>query len=146
MPSSPLLLLQSGVWEGPSRLPLLISQASLLCLQDQCGEEGGEGGFLEGRGPAWELSRLPSPSGPGDCPPLLSHSSRGPSPLPLLISHAAGAPILSGLYFSYPLSPPTSYQLTLGFLPSPWGSEPPPSGRHPSCGKTLTLCLPTLPS
>ena len=30
MPSSPLLLLRSGVWEGPSLLPLLISPASLL--------------------------------------------------------------------------------------------------------------------
>ena len=32
-PSSPLLLLQSGVWEGPSHLPPLISPASLLCPQ-----------------------------------------------------------------------------------------------------------------
>ena len=33
------------------------------------------GGGLEGRGSAWELSRFPSPSGPGDRPPPLSHSS-----------------------------------------------------------------------
>ena len=55
MPSSPLLLLRSGVWEGPSRLPLLISPASLLCPQDQCGLGRGA---LDGRGPAWKLSRL----------------------------------------------------------------------------------------
>ena len=35
MPSSPLLLLPSGVWEGPSCLPHLISLASLRCLRDQ---------------------------------------------------------------------------------------------------------------
>ena len=56
-PSSPLLLLQSGVWVGPSCLPLLISPASLLCPQYQCSRVGGEGAALEGRGPAWELSR-----------------------------------------------------------------------------------------
>ena len=39
-PSSPLLLLWSGVWEGPSCLTLLIFLASLLWPQDQCGQEG----------------------------------------------------------------------------------------------------------
>ena len=33
-------------------------------------------GGLEGRGPTRELSRLPSPSGPGDRPSLLSRSSQ----------------------------------------------------------------------
>ena len=37
MPSSPLLHLRSGIWEGPSHLPLLISLASLLCPQGQYG-------------------------------------------------------------------------------------------------------------
>ena len=45
-----------------------------------------------------------------------------PSHLPLLISLASEAPILSGLHFSFPLSPPTSYWFTWGFLLSPWAS------------------------
>ena len=68
----------------------------------------------------------------------------GPSRLPLLISLASGAPILSGLRFSSPLSPATSYQLTLGFLCLLGGQSPPPAaGRCPRCGETLTLHLPT---
>ena len=59
--SSPLLLLQSGVWESPSGLTLLIFLASLLCSQDQCSWGVGEEGDLEGRGLAWELSSLPVP-------------------------------------------------------------------------------------
>ena len=43
MPSYPLLLLQYGVWEGPSHLPLLISLASLLCLQGPMQPGGGFG-------------------------------------------------------------------------------------------------------
>ena len=50
------------------------------------------------------------------------------SRLPLLISPASGAPILSGLHFSFPLSPPTSYRFTLGFFLSPWASESPTMG------------------
>ena len=75
MPSSPLLLLPSGVWEGPSRLPLLTCQASLLCPQDQCSWGWGQQGALEGGGPAWELSRLPVPEWAEQSPS---------SPLPLL--------------------------------------------------------------
>ena len=88
-PSSPLLLLWSGVWEDPSCLPLLISPASFLCPHDQC-SRGGGGGALQGRGPAWELSRLPEPEWAGRSPsapqPLLPE---GPSRLPLLISLAS---------------------------------------------------------
>ena len=54
----------------------------------------------------------------------------GPSRLPLLISPASGVPILSGLHFSTRLSPPSSYQFTLGFLASSWASEFPTSGRQ----------------
>ena len=51
MPSSPLLLLQSRVGEGPSCLPLVISLASLRCPQDQCGRGlQGERGGLGGQG------------------------------------------------------------------------------------------------
>ena len=127
MPSSPLLLLRSGVWEGPSRLRLLISLASLLCSQDPCGLEGALKRWGAGLGaqqaPQSQWSRQ-SPS----TPLLLFLES--PSHLPLLTSPASGVPILSGLYFSYPLGPPTSYQFTVGFLPSPWGLESSISGRH----------------
>ena len=79
-PSSPLLLLWSGVWEGPSCLPLLISLVFLLCPRTNVASGGqgrrGEGGALEGGGPAWELSRLPCPRGPDDRPLLLTRSSR----------------------------------------------------------------------
>ena len=94
-------------------------------------EAGGEGEALEGRGLAWEFSRLPMPKWEGQSPsaplPLLPE---GPSRLPLLISLASGAPILSGLHFSSPLGPPTSYWFTLGFLLFPWGSESHISGRQ----------------
>ena len=50
MPSSPVLLLHSGVWEGPSHLPLLISSVSLLCPPDQCSWRGGLGGQGTGLG------------------------------------------------------------------------------------------------
>ena len=66
----------------------------------------------------WEPSKLPG------------LEWEGPSRLPLLISPASGVPILSDLQFSSPLSPPTSYQFTLGFLPSPWASESPTSSRQ----------------
>ena len=50
----------------------------------------GEWGSLEGRGPAWELSRLPMPKwvgqSPSASPPLLP---KGPYRLPLLISLAS---------------------------------------------------------
>ena len=65
-----------------------------------------------------------SPSAPL---PLFPES---PSHLPLLISPASRAPILSGLHFSSPLGPPTSYLFTLGFLTAPWGLESPTSGRQ----------------
>ena len=67
-PSAPLPLLL----DGPFRLPPLIFPASLLCPQDP----GSLDGALEQGEPAWQLSKLPSPSGPGDHPPLLSHSSQ----------------------------------------------------------------------
>ena len=84
------LLLWSDVREGPSRLPLLISWASLLCPQDQCGCMGVEGRALEGRGLAWELSRFPCPQWAGQSPSaLLLLPLDGPSCLPLLISPAS---------------------------------------------------------
>ena len=72
----------------------------------------------------WEPSRLPGPEwvGPSPSAPLLLFPE-SPSHLPLLISPASGVPILSGLHFSSPFSPPTSYRFTLGFLTSPWLSE-----------------------
>ena len=99
---------------------------SLLCPQDQCGRGGGA---LEGRGPAWEPSRLPRPEWLGQSPPLLL-LLEGLSHLPLLISPASGSLILSGLHFSSPLSTPTSYQFTWGFLLSPWASGSPTSSQQ----------------
>ena len=83
MPSSPFLLLQSGGPLPPASPVLLL--ASLLCPQDQCGQ--GQWGVLEGKGLAWELSRLPGPAWVGETPsaPLLL-LREGPSRLPLLIS------------------------------------------------------------
>ena len=71
--------------------------------------------------PAW-ARRLPSDP--------LSVFLESPSILPLLISLASVPLIVSDLHFSSHLSPPTSYLFTLGFLPSPWSSESPTSGRQ----------------
>ena len=89
------------------------------------------GGRLGGQGTGLGLSRLPVPRCAGQSPssPLLLFPE-GPSCLPLLISSASGVPILSGLHFSFPLSPPTSYRFILGFLPSPWASLSPTSGQQ----------------
>ena len=79
-PSSPLLFLRSGAWEGPSRLPLLISWASFLCPQDQCGWGWGKGGpWRAGDWPGSSIGSL-CPSGWVSCPLLLSCSSQRPPP------------------------------------------------------------------
>ena len=101
-------------WSLPPATPDL--PASLLCPQDPRGPDGA----LEVRELAWELSSLPCPGGPGNHPLLLLRSSRTVCPTCLLC----------GLHFSSPLGPPTSYWFILGFLPSPWGSESPTSGRQ----------------
>ena len=86
---------------------------------------------MDWRGLAWELSRLPMPKWAGQLTsaplPLLPE---GASHLPLLISLASGVLMLSGLHFSSPFGPRTSYLFTLGFLLSPWGSEPSTSGQQ----------------
>ena len=114
--SAPLPLLP----EGLSRLPLLNSPQPPSYAPRPGGRVA-----LEGRGPGWELSRLPGPEWVGQMPsiplPLLPDIS---SHLPLLISLASGAPILSGLQFSPQLCPPTSYWFTWGFLPFPWVRVP----------------------
>ena len=120
-PSAPLPLLL----DGPSRLPFLISPASLLCPQaGPLWPRWGFGGWGSGLGAQqapWPERARQSPSTP------LRLFLESPSHLPLLISPASGVPILSGFHFSSPLGPPTSYWFTLGFLPSPWGSESPTS-------------------
>ena len=139
-PSAPLLFLP----QGPSRLPLLISPASLLCPQDPHGLDGA----LEWGGPAWVLSRLPGPSGPGDRPPLLSCSSWRVRPTCLLLP-----PQPQGCRsFLASTSPPHSVPLRA--TGSIWGSShllghqspPPAAGRRPSCGEMQTPRLPTQPS
>ena len=79
----PLLLLQSGVWEGPFRLPLLISLASLLCPQGPTQTVVG----LESRGSAWELSRRV-----GGAVTLCSFSAPPRGPLPPASSDLPGLP------------------------------------------------------
>ena len=75
--------------------------------------------------------QAPQPKWAGQSPSApLSLFPESPSCLPLLISPASRALILSGLHFSYPFSPPVSYQFILGFLPSPWASESPTSSRQ----------------
>ena len=92
--------------EGPSRLPLLTSPASLLCSQgppQPGGVFGAQGIGLGAQQAPWPQWTRRSPSTPL---PLFQES---PSRLPLLISPASGAPILSGLHSSSPLSPLMSY-------------------------------------
>ena len=104
-------------------------------------------GSLEGRGSAWELSRVTVPKWTGQSPsaPLLL-LLEGPSCLPLLISPASGAPILSGLHFLFP--PQSPHVLPVGSSTCLLGRQGPPpvAGGCPSCGETLTRSLPTLPS
>ena len=105
-------------------------------LRGQGTSPGSPAGFL---GSSWG----------GKCPPLLSCSSglRGPLCLPLLISGPQGC--RSCLASTSP--PPSVLLHPTGSL---WGSSrllgrqcpPPVAGRSPSCGETLTPCLPTLPS
>ena len=66
-------------------------------------------------------------SGRGKCPPLLSCSSRTASPTCLSLPPQPQG-CRSCLASTSPPSsvPPTSYQFTWGFLPSPWASETPP--------------------
>ena len=58
--------------DGSSYLPLLISRVSLLCSQGPMWPRGGFGG----QGTTLGAQQAPWPSGPGDCPLLLSHSSQ----------------------------------------------------------------------
>ena len=71
----PLLLSCSSCRAPPTGLLPPVS-SDLLGLPPMPPGPTQPGGGLEGRGSAWELSRLPSPSGPGGCPLLLSCSSR----------------------------------------------------------------------
>ena len=127
----PLLSFSYSLWSGKAPPTCLSSSPQPPSYAPRTNAAGREGWALVDRGPAWELSRLPVPEWAGQSPstPLLLLLD-GPSCLPLLISLASGAPILSGLHFSSPLSPPTSYWFTLGFLSSPWASESPTSGRQ----------------
>ena len=105
-PSAPL------IWEGPSRLPLLISPASLYAPRDPHGLEGA----LEGRVLAWELSRLPVPKWPGWLPsaPLLPRKSLLPAspalPTESLPPASPDLPSLRGANIAWPplLLPPQS--------------------------------------
>ena len=161
------------VWEAPSLLPHLFSPwPPSYDPKDPCDMEG----TLESRGSAWELSRLPEPEWAGQSPsaPLLL-LPEGPSHLPLLISPAsllclqdpcsldgaleggywlgssAGSPAQVGQVITLHSSTPS---VPLHPTSSLWGSSRllghqsprPAASRHPSCGETLTPCLPTPPS
>ena len=120
--SPPLLLLQS--WRAPHACLSCSALASLLHPQDQHGPEGASEGV--GSGQRGEQTSLADWAGEtlGALPP--DPSSRGSlqawEPLPPL-SHSSGTSVLSGLHFSCPLSPPTSYRFAWGFLLSPWVSR-----------------------
>ena len=111
-PSSPLLLLQSGVWEDPSCLPLLISPASLLCLQDQC-SWWGWGGWKWG---PWRAGDWPGSSAGS---PGLSEQGK----LPLLLSRSSW------------MAPPTCHSRSPGLPPMP--PRPTRPGRGFGGGKQL---------
>ena len=82
MPSAPLALLL----QGPSRLPLLISPASLLCPQAPTKPGGGFGS----QGTSLGAQQAPWPPWAGQSPTVpLSLLLDGPFCLPLLISQAS---------------------------------------------------------
>ena len=95
MPSSPLLLLWSGVWEGPSHLPFLISLSSLLCPQGPHGLDGAleGGGYRPG-------SSAGSPARVGQAIALCSSPSLPRESLP------PASPDLPGLRGAGPVWPP----------------------------------------
>ena len=87
-----LFSLAPSVWEGPSCLPLLISPASLLCPQNQCGRRGRGG--LGGEGTRLRAQQAPrarvggaialcsSPAPPGWALPPASPDPTGLPPMP----------------------------------------------------------------
>ena len=138
-----LLSCFSGLWG-----PLLPASPDLPCLPPMPPWPMQLGWGFETGVPAWGLSSLPSLSGPGDHPLLLSHSSWRVPPVCL-----SWSPWLQRHWSSLASSsPPLSVPLCpTGSL---WGSScllvhqspPPAAGRRPSFGETLTPCLPTPPS
>ena len=120
----PLLLL-----EGPSRLPLLISLASLLCPQDPHGLEGA----LDCRELAWELSRLPMPQWVGQLPstPLspVFPDLPGLPPMPPGPTRPGGDFGLQGTGLGAQQAPraPVSRAIALRSSPMPPGESLPPA-------------------
>ena len=137
-PSTRLLLLL----EGPSHLPLLSSPwPPSYAPEDPRDLEGA----LEGRGSAWELSKLRA----GQAIALLSSPTLPGESLPPASPDLPSLGHRSCLASTSP--PPLVHLCPTGSL---WGSSrllgrqssPPAAGRHPSCGQMLTPRLPTLPS
>ena len=116
---------------APLRRPLPLASPDLSSLPPMPPRTYAAWRGFRGGVPAWELSRLPGSECAGQSPsaplPLLLES---PSHVPLLISPASGSLILSGLHFSFPLSPLMSYQFTWAFLLSPWASGSSTSGQQ----------------
>ena len=136
----PLLLLQSG--RAPTASFSWSPWPPSYALKNPRGLEGA----LEGRGSPWELSRLPG----------LSRGAVALCSSPALPgeSFPPASPDLPGLRGTDPVWPPlllppqSPYILLVhfGVPPVSLGVSPPAAGRRPSCGETLTLHLPTLPS
>ena len=108
-------------WRAPPACLSCSLLASLLHPQDKPSPEG----TSDGIGPSLRAGQTSLSDWAGETlgliPPDLS--PRGSlqvwEPLSLL-SHPSGVPVLSGVHFSSPLNPPTSYQFAWGFFPSPW--------------------------
>ena len=140
-PSTSLL----SLLDGSSRLPLLISPASLLCPQDPHGLVGAlEAGY-------WLESSAGSPAQVGQAITLCSSPSLPRESLPPASPDLPPWPQGRKSCLASTSSPPSVPLLPTGSL---WGScyllgcqrSPPAAGRHTSCGEKLTLCLPTPPS
>ena len=140
--SSPLLLLWS--WMAP---PTCLSWSPRPPSCAPRTHAAWRGLWREGV-PAWELSTVPGPSGPGDYPPLLSCCSWRVTPACLSWSPWPQGRRSYLASTSPPPSVPPHPTCSLGGSSHFLGRQcpPPGAGRCPSCGETLTRHLPTLPS
>ena len=122
--------------ESPFHLPLLISSASLLCPQDQRGQEGASEGI--GPSPRARQTSLADWAGEtlGMLPPDPSPqgSLQAWEPLPLL-SHPSGALVLSVLQFFSAFQYPHVILVCLGVSPVSLGIEVP----HQHLASTLVV-------
>ena len=115
-------------WRVPPTCLSAFTPASFLCPQDQHGPDRASEGIRPS--PRAGQTSLADRAGDtlGALPPDPSPQESLQAWEPLLpLSHPSGALVLSGLHFSSPLCPPTSYRFTWGFLLSPWALRSPTS-------------------